>query len=101
LAWSAYPPESFQNNLFEKKFDLKGFGTVSELDNFLFTETGVGKDLYGLPKDLPDSYLYLATAKEITLDLVAEPERMPSDLKLLKTVTYPSGRPVYYLFSKK
>ena len=32
-----------------------------------------------IPKDLPDGYLYLATAKEITLDLVAEPERMPVD----------------------
>ena len=61
------------------KFELKGFGKVSQLDNFLFTETGVGKDLYSLPKDLPDGYLYLATAKEITLDLVAEPERMPVD----------------------
>jgi len=101
LAWSAYPPKRFQENLFNNKFELKGFGKVSQLDNFLFTETGVGKDLYSLPKDLPDGYLYLATAKEITLDLVAEPERMPVDLKLLKTITYPSGRPVYYLFSKK
>ena len=101
LAWSAYPPKNFQNNLFAKKFDLKGFGRVSELDKFLFTETGVGKDLYSLSKDLPNGYLYLATAKEISLDLVAEPERIPSDLRLVKTTTYPSGRPAYYLFSKK
>ncbi len=101
LAWSSYPPKSFQNNLFTKRFDLKGFGKVSELDKFLFTDVGMGKDLYSLPKDLPNGYLYLATAKEINLDLITEPERMPSDLRLIKTITYPSGRPVYYLFSKK
>ncbi len=101
LAWSSFPPKDFQNNLFAKKFNLKGFGEVSELDKFLFTDVGVGKDLYSLPKDLPDGYLYLATAKEIGLNLIVEPERMPGDLKLIKTITYPSGRPVYYLFSKK
>lgn len=100
LAYSAYPPKDFQKTFFSDKFDLKGFGKVSVLDNFLFTEVGVGKDLYSLPKDLPEGYLYLATAKEIALDLVAEPERVPDNLRLLKTITYPSGRPVYYLFSK-
>ena len=101
LAYSTYPPKKFQNNLFQKRVNLKGFGEVSEIENYLFPDIGVGKDLYTLAKDLQPGYLYLATAKEISLNLITEPERIPSNLKLIKAVTYPSGRPAYYLFSQK
>ena len=101
LAYSTYPPKKFQNNLFQKRVNLKGFGEVSEIENYLFPDIGVGKDLYTLAKDLQPGYLYLATAKEISLNLITEPERIPTSLALLKTITYPSGRPAYYLFSKR
>jgi len=100
LAYSSYPPEKFQKNLFQKKVVLKDFGEVSEIENYLFPEVGVGKDIYTLADDLPKGYLYLATAKEIGLDLITEPERIPSSLTLLDTIKYPSGRPAYYLLTK-
>lgn len=59
------------------------------------------QSVYDLGSKLDNKTLYLATAKEVGIDLLHEPERTPKDLNLLHTVKYPSGDPAFYLFSKK
>lgn len=100
LAWSQYPPQSFQQKYPLEKINLEGFGQVSKLDKYYFPPIGEGKSLYGLGSILPENSLYLATAEEIKLDLIKEPQRVPSDLILVKSISYPSGTPAFYLFSK-
>ena len=55
--------------------------------------------IYGLGNVVDDKTLYLAVAKEIGANLIREPERTPTDLRLLKAIAYPSGEPAFYLFS--
>lgn len=100
LAWSEYPPESFQKKYPLVKEDVPGFGSISKLDKYYFPPIGQGFDLYSLGSVLPPKTLYLATFKEINLDLIREPERVPQDIKLIKSITYPSGAPAFYLFEK-
>ena len=93
-----FPPEIWQkefpigNDVF-----LDNFGKVSHTGKFYFSGAGVG--LYDMGKILDSKTLYLADAKEVNVNLIAEPERLPSDLKLIKAVAFPSGEPAFYLFS--
>lgn len=100
LGWSEYPPLKFQQQYPLAEVNLEGFGKVSRLDKYYFPSIGQGRGLYELGSILPDKTLYLATAKEIKLDLIKEPLRVPSDLILIKSITYPSGDPIFYLFTK-
>jgi len=101
LGWSQYPPSKFQKSYPLAQVSLEGFGEVFKLDKYFFPPIGVGKSLYELGSVLPKNTLYLATAKEINLDLIKEPGRVPSDLILIKSIAYPSGYPAFYLFTKK
>lgn len=100
LGWSMYPPSSFQQKYPLVKENLEGFGAAFKLDKYYFTPIGEERGLYELGKVLPTNTLYLATAKEIKVDLIVEPGRMPSDLILIKSFAYPSGDPAFYLFTK-
>lgn len=100
LGWSQYPPSEFQKNYPLQKTSLEGIGEVSRLDKYYFTPIGKERGLYELGKILPSNSLYLATFKEIKLDLIREPNRVPSDLTLIKSISYPSGQPAFYLFTK-
>lgn len=100
LGWSEYSPERFRQQYPLTEEDLVGFGKVSILDKYKFTPIGKDIGLYDLPTILPENTLFLATAKEIGLDLIKEPERVPEGIKLLKSIKYPSGVPAFYLFSK-
>ena len=100
LGYSRYPPDQFQKKYPLTKVDVAEFGSISKLDNYYFPPIGQGFDLYSLGSVLSPKTLYLATFKEINLDLVREPERVPKDIKLLKSITYPSGDPAFYLFEK-
>lgn len=100
LGWSEYPPEEFQKSLPLPKVDIPGFGNSSKLGKYYFTPQGNQQDLYEMGQLLPKDAIYLATAKEIGPNLIDHPEKMPSDLKLLKAVGLPSGHPAFYLFSK-
>ncbi len=100
LGWSQYPPSSFQQKYPLAEVNLEGFGKVSKLDKYYFPPIGQGRGLYELGSILPDKTLYLATAKEINLDLIKEPGRVPQDLVLIKSISYPSGAPAFYLFTK-
>jgi len=100
LGWSQFPPLEFQQNYPLAKINLEGIGEVSKLGKYYFPPIGKERGLYELGKILPDSTLYLATAKEIKLDLIKEPGRVPSDLILIKSFPYPSGDGAFYLFTK-
>lgn len=101
LAHSEFPPQIFQKDYPLRKGQLEGFGEVSILDKYFFPPIGASKSLYELGSSMPNNSLYLATIKEINLDLNKEPERIPSDLTLVKSIKYPSGQPAFYLFTKK
>lgn len=101
LAWSSFSPEIFQKNYPLKSGNLDGIGKAGLLDKYYFTEVGSGISLYELGAKLPKDAIYLATQKEINLDLIKEPDRVPSNLQLIKSVSYPSGVPAFYLFTKK
>lgn len=100
LGYSMYPPENFQKKYPLITEDVQGLGSISKLDKYYFPPIGQGVSLYDLGSILPARTLYLATFKEINLNLIKEPERVPKDIKLLKSITYPSGAPAFYLFQK-
>lgn len=93
LGWSMYPPLSFQ-----KKYKAN---PALQLGKYEFPPVGQGFNLYEMGSKLPERTLYLATAKEVNLNLIKEPWRVPADLILIKSITYPSGEPAFYLITKK
>lgn len=100
LGWSQFPPGLFQKSYPLKQEYIPGFGSVFRLDKYYFPPQGTSISLYDLGKVLPENTLYLATAKEININLIAEPNRVPVDVKLVKAISYPSGSPAFYLFKK-
>ncbi len=98
-AWYEYPPLEWQKNFpTEHKKVLSGFGEVSYIDKFYFG-TPSGRGLYEWGQILTDKTLYVATQKEVNVNLILEPERTPKDLVLIKSIAYPSGEPAFYLFT--
>lgn len=104
LSWYQYPPDRLhQIWLPGRKLpteDIDGFGKVSKIDKFYFGTAKV-QDMYSLWTVLPDNALYLAPSDEVKVNLIKEPERTPRDLRLIKSIAYPSGKPAFYLFTKK
>lgn len=105
LGWSQFDPKIFHQNYIERGEGkwlpsevVPGFGKISKLEKYYFGSAGV--DLYSLAGVLPDKTLYLATAKDVNVNLILEPERLPSNLKLIKSSPFPSGEPAYYLLTK-
>ena len=98
--WSEYPPDKWhQGYPFESTY-LDGFGGLSYIDKYYFgalDEKGVS--IYDLPKYITTRDLYLAVAKEVSWNLIMEPERTPAGLELIKAIAYPSGEPAFYLFT--
>lgn len=93
-----YPPDIWQNNFpLENKRYLEGFGDVSYIDKFYFGSPSMG--LYEWGKVIDENTLYLASEKEVKVNLITNPESTPGDLKLIKAISYPSGEPAYYLFT--
>ena len=94
-----YPPEKWQAQFpLEQKVTLEGFGEVSHIDKFYFGSPA-GLQMYDWGKVLDNKTLYLASIKEVGLNLIREPERTPGDLVLLKSIAFPSGEPAFYLFT--
>ncbi|HEX6977566.1 MAG TPA: glycosyltransferase family 39 protein [Patescibacteria group bacterium] len=95
-----YPPAKWHEGYPFKKTEVKGFGNVSYIDKYYFgTASVAGEGVYGFGKLLDKNTLYVATANEVKVDLIHEPERTPGDLKLIKAIAYPSGAPAFYIFS--
>lgn len=99
LALYQYPPDRWQALNPLPKENLKWFGEISHLDKFYFGTAPLQGNIYGLPEMLDKDTLYLASAKEFRANFIREPERIPATLKLIKSIAYPSGEPVFYLFA--
>ncbi|MBX4205574.1 glycosyltransferase family 39 protein [Candidatus Microgenomates bacterium] len=99
-AWYQYDHSSWQKNFpIGNDIELSGIGKVSHIDKFYFGFPDGG--LYDWGHTLDNKILFLATAKQVNVNLIMEPERTPEDLKLLKSIAYPSGEPAFYLFTGK
>ncbi len=95
-----YDPKLWQKNFpIGKDIELAGVGKVSHIDKFYFGSPSGG--VYDWGKVVDDKILYLASAKEVNVNLIMEPERTPGDLTLLMAIPFPSGEPAYYLFTGK
>lgn len=99
LGWSQYPPQEVQDGLFREKEYVKNFGEITKVGKYYFGTPSI-QSVYELAQALPDKTLYMATAKEVGVNLITEPGRKPGDLNLLKTIAFPSGEPAFYLFTK-
>lgn len=97
--WYEYPPADWQKNFpIGNDVELNGFGKVSHLNKFYFGSPQGG--IYDLGSKIDAKTLYLAVAKEMGANLILEPARTPSGLKLIKAISYPSGEPAFYLFTR-
>lgn len=97
-AWYEYSPETWQKNFpIGNDVDVVGLGKVSHIDKFIFGSFSGG--LYEWGKTIDSKTLFLATAKDVNVNLILEPERTPSEIKLIKSIAFPSGEPAYYLFT--
>lgn len=100
-AWYQYPPAEWQTNFpIGNDVNLPGFGKVSHISKFYFGSPEIG-GVYNFGKSIDKHTLYLASAKEVNVNLIMEPERTPKDLVLLRAIPYPSGEPAFYLFTGK
>lgn len=100
-AWYEYPPADWQKNFpIGNDVILPGFGKVSHINKFYFGSPEIG-GVYNFGKAVDKSTLYMASAKEVNVNLIMEPERTPKDLVLLKAISFPSGEPAFYLFTGK
>lgn len=102
-----YPPDKWQKNFpIGNDTNVGGFGKVSHINKYYFgspkdPETGEDIGVYDWGKILDSKTLYVAPREEVNLNLILEPERMPTDLVLVDKIAYPSGEPAFYIFSGK
>lgn len=99
LGWSQYSPELIHGKLFKEKETITNFGEITKIGKYYFGSPLI-QNVYDLGSKLPEKILYVASAKEVNVNLILEPNRTPRDLKLIKSVAYPSGVPAFYLFTK-
>lgn len=100
VSWSMLNPALFQKVINSPKTDFADFGPSYVIDKFIFTDVGVGYKLYDLDKHLPKGVLYISSYKEIGINLLEDPKRVPKTLNLVNTITYPSGQPAFYFFER-
>lgn len=102
LAWSAFDPAEFQKNYPLVEEEVAGFGKLQKLGKYYFgmplSEVGVN----GLGKVMDKDTIYLAAQREVdSLELARQPDKAPKGLDILRSITYPSGEPAFYLFAKE
>ncbi len=97
-AWYEYPPKLWQENFpLDNVVPLEGFGDASHIDKFYFASPK--ENVFRWAEILDNKTLYVASAKEIPMNLILEPQRTPPGLSLMHSVAYPSGEPVFYLLT--
>lgn len=95
-----YDPVSWQKEFpIGNDVEVNGFGKISHTGKFYFGSPQGG--IYDLEKIIDNKVLYLSSAKEIPWNLIMEPDKKPSGIKLIKSIAYPSGEPAFYLFTKE
>lgn len=90
-----YPPDKWQSG-YEKE-SLPGFDYLERVDKFYFGHAGP-INIYDLSQFMDDKSLYIAAASEIPDNLIRNPSMVPSGLRLIKSVAFPSGEPSFYFF---
>ncbi len=95
----------FDPKIWQKEFpigrdkEVSGFGKISYIRKFYFGSPDKSVQIYGLGRYIDSKTLYLANASEVGENLIANPDKVPPGLKLIKAVAFPSGEPSMYLFS--
>lgn len=95
--WYQYPPGEWQKGF--KDAEIPGFSPLRFIGKYYIGQMEkIG--IYDLPKYLPSRTLYVAVQREVGINLIMEPDRVPPGLKLVKAIPYPSGEPAFYIFEK-
>ncbi len=95
-----YPPA-----LWQKEFpigndeNVSGFGMISHTGKYYFGSPDSKVQIYGIGRYINSRTLYLANASEVGENLILHPDKTPPDLKIIKSIPYPSGEPAFYLFT--
>lgn len=99
-AYYQYDPVRWQETKPDKnEINDPVYGKSTGIDKFLFRSPEGKMDKWGL--QMEGGTLFLASEKEVVVDLEKHPENIPGDLNLVKSIRYPSGLPAFYLFEKK
>lgn len=94
--WYQYPPSEWQKGFTDA--NISGFSLLKNIGKYYFGQMEkIG--IYELAGYLPEKTIYVATEREVGVNLIREPNRTPPGLKLLKAVAYPSGEPAFYIFT--
>jgi 4-amino-4-deoxy-L-arabinose transferase-like glycosyltransferase len=95
-----YPvsPAQWQKVLSEG--EVEGFGNLKHFGKYYFGQVG-SEGLGGLSKFISEDTIYIASQREWESNLIRQPENKPSGLRLLGTVSLPSGEPAFYAFAKE
>lgn len=101
-AYYQYDPVKWQNDYpIGKDVELKGFGNVSHINKYYFGSPQSDVQIYGLSKVIDGKTIYLANAKEVGENLIINPDKTPSGLRLIKAIPFLTGEPAFYLFDIK
>ena len=90
-----YHPDKWQRGY--EKGSLPGFDYLERVDKFYFGHAGP-INIYDLAQFMDNESLYIAAASEIPDNLIRKPLMVPSGLRLIKSVAFPSGEPAFYFF---
>jgi 4-amino-4-deoxy-L-arabinose transferase-like glycosyltransferase len=95
-----YDPSKWQSEFpIGRDEEVPGFGKISHTGKFYFGTPDKDIQIYGLSRVIDSKTLYLANANEVGENLILNPDKGPSGLKLIKSIPFPSGEPAFYLFS--
>lgn len=95
-----YSPTLWQKNFpVGNNVNISGFGEISHTGKYYFGSPDKSIQIYGLGRYIDSKTLYLANASEDGDNLIMNPDKVPSGLKLIKIVAFPSGEPAFYLFA--
>lgn len=96
-----YPPSLWQKNFpIGNNVNVAGFGSISHTGKYYFGSPESSVQIYGLSRYITSRDLYLANASEVGANLIMEPKSVPTGLRLIKTIAFPSGEPAFYIFTK-
>ena len=97
--WYEYSPGIWHDNFPFPKTNLQGYGEVSHIGKFYFASPTLKSGIYSLSEFLDEKTLYVANAKEFNVNIIKDPETLPKNLRLIRSVAYPSGEPAFYLLT--
>ncbi len=97
-----YDPSSWQLSFpIGNDIQVEGFGKISHTGKYYFGTPSDDVQIYGLSRVVDNKTLYLANAKEVGENLILHPDKKPQGLKLIKSVSYLSGEPAFYIFTSE